>query len=1267
MVVPPPSEEGGEQQAPQFRGTATGDARVFQAGRDQHIAERDLHLHYPDGVREARRVLPGADTGECPYPGLPAFEVDQARWFFGRERLTAELVERLDERLREGGMLAVVGPSGAGKSSLVQAGLLPDLAHGALPAAGSSRWPQLVLRPTADPVGTLTAKVAEALPMAAPPASRSPEPLAWTASVRAALREGGTGRRMVVVVDQLEELFTVCDRGSERHAFLDMLAALAQADPRGDTAAALVVLVLRADFYAACSRYPQLRAALGRGQVLIGPLSEVELREAILFPARTVGLDMEPGLVELLLSDLGVAASIDADEPYEAGRLPLLAHALRGTWQRRHGHTLTVAGYRATGGIHQAVAATAERLFTALDPDAQRAAGPLFLRLVTLGEGTQATRRRIANDRVETLGDMPLATVSAVEAFTTGRLLTRRQDGVEITHEALLHAWPRLRHWIEDDRAGHLLHQRLEESAADWDGAARDAGRLYRGHRLAAARVWADSSPGHLSRTASAFLAASVRHQRRALGLRRAVVATLTILALLASAAAVIALQQRSTARTQRDSANFSRVTAQADRLRGRESPLAAQFDVVGHRMRHGDAVTRLQLTADANGPLATPLRAHAGPVRALAYSPDGRVLASGGSDGKVRLWDMTRAGGPRLLGEPLLTKHQMVTGLAFSVNGKVLACGGNAGTVQVWNVTDQNHPQPVGRPVGGDDAGLVMSVSLSPDGRTLAAVGSGGVLRLWRVVLGAGLRSLNRLVVARDGPATDVAFSPDGRTLAVAGDGLVHLWDVTNLSRPHPLGKPSSGQIGSVSVLEFSPDSKTLAVAGVENTAALLDLTDRSRPKPRGDPLTGHTAAITSLAFSHDGRTLATGSVDCTVRRWDVDPWGPATTPIEPPLTGHASVIETVAVSPDGRTIASGDDDRTILLWSFPDTVLGKAEGALSMAFTPRGDRLLTGTTGLSTWRVTDPAHPRPLTPRGGYPDGMGPIIALSPDGRTLAAAEGWGRVVHLWDVTDLAHPVAIAPPLTGHTDGIEALRFSPDRRTLASLDNGGTVRLWDVRDRRRARPIGTPLTENTQGSTALAFSPSGRTLATAGKPRQILLWRVADPAHPRLITQLNGHAAPVQSVAFTPDGQNLASAASDGTVRLWKLTPGKWPEPAGPPLVGRTGTVRVLAVSHDGRLLATGGADHQVRLWDITRLAHPVGIERPLAILSDPIWALAFSPDDRTLAGATGSSEMRLWHLSPDDNARQVCAATAPALTPEIWNRYLSGLKFAPPCHPE
>jgi Novel STAND NTPase 1 len=345
--LPPPAGESVHLEA-----VVIGEAHVNQVGRDQHV-------HYGDGVRWVESC---ADVRECPYPGLASFGRAQARWFFGRDQLTAELIARLDARLRSGGVQVVVAPSGAGKSSMLHAGLLPKLDNGALP--GSSLWPTMVFTPTAHPLAALAAQIAELT--GADSATLAEEltvnPQQAGAILRGRLDGEDPGARVVVVVDQFEELFTLCTDDQQRRTFIELLAQLA--DPPHPVG--LVVVGVRADFYASCANYSHLRTALQDNQLVVGPMSDTELRAAIRNPARTVGLDVELGLVELLLRDLGNTAA--GMTSYEVGRLPLLAHALRATWQQRHGHTLTVEGYRTTGGIHRAVATTADRVFDTLDP-----------------------------------------------------------------------------------------------------------------------------------------------------------------------------------------------------------------------------------------------------------------------------------------------------------------------------------------------------------------------------------------------------------------------------------------------------------------------------------------------------------------------------------------------------------------------------------------------------------------------------------------------------------------------------------------------------------------------------------------------------------------------------------------------------------------------------------------------------------------------------------------------------------------------------------
>ncbi|MGH4001332.1 MAG: hypothetical protein ACRDTJ_28175, partial [Pseudonocardiaceae bacterium] len=385
-----------------------------------------------------------------------------------------------------------------------------------------------------------------------------------------------------------EELFTLCADDQQRRTFIELLAQLAS--PRSGTHAdahpvGLVVVGVRADFYAACANYSHLRTALQDNPLVVGPMSDTELREAIFCPARDVGLGIEPGLVELLLRDLGDTTGELTG--YAVGRLPLLAHALRATWQQRHGHTLTVDGYRSTGGIGRAVATTAEGVFTGLDSAGQHLARTLFLRLIKIGDSSEDTRRRVTRTDL-LLGLDPGSVGPVVDAFTQGRLLTQEQDTVEITHEALVRAWPRLRQWIDTDRTGNLIRQELDAAADAWDRDRHDTAALYRGNRLDAALTWAASTSheGDLSPAASTFLTASIRQEHRVATLRRTVLVMLSVLALVASGAAVIAFQQSTVAQQERDTVTFSQITAQADRLSSTDVSLAAQLSLTAYRMR---------------------------------------------------------------------------------------------------------------------------------------------------------------------------------------------------------------------------------------------------------------------------------------------------------------------------------------------------------------------------------------------------------------------------------------------------------------------------------------------------------------------------------------------------------------------------------------------------------------------------------------------------------------------------------------------------------
>jgi WD40 repeat protein len=1170
-------------------------------------------------------------TETCPYLGLAAFQPDDAARFHGREALAAQLVARV----RDCRFVAVFGASGSGKSSLIRAGLVPQVRQGG---------PVVLFTPGAHPLDECATRIAALAGGSATALRREldSDERALHLTVLQALAGEAEGAELLLVVDQFEEIFTVCADAAERAGFVRSLLAAAQAA----NSRTRVVVGVRADFYPHCADHPELVEALRDGQLLVGPMSTDELRRAVSQPAVDTGGALESALL----------ARVIADATGQPNVLPLVSHALRETWHRRRGNTLTLAGYEASGGIHHALAQTAETVYTNLTAEQQHQARDVFLRLIALGEGTDDTKRRVGRE------DLPADAGQVLDALVQARLVTVDADTVELTHEALLHAWPRLRGWIADDRAGLLVQQQLVDAAATWDRENRDAGSLYRGSRLATARDWATRH--RADPRVRQFLAASIRRQKRVRLLGRAAVALLAVFALIASLAAAYALQQRDAVQAERDRAVALHTASEAGQVRDTDVSLAAQLTLAAHHLQASPA-TRVGVLDSQNTPLSALLDGGTKTVYGVAFSPDRRTLATSGEDGAVRLWNVTDMAHVTPWGPPLTGHVGRAYWVAFSPDGRTLASAGRDQTVRLWNVADPEHAGPAGPPLTGHTS-YVFSVSFSPDGHTLVSAGQDRTLRLWDVTDPAHAGPIGGPLTGHTDAVASAAFSPDGRTIASAGhDHVVRLWNVTDLTHPTSWGPPLAGHTDTVYATAFSPDSHTLASVSNDRTVRLWNVAEPSNPVSLGQPLTGHTDTVFAVAFNRDGKILATAGADHTVRLWNTA--SPANaTPLGRPLAGHTGYVYWLAFSPDGHTLASAGGDRMVRLWNLPTTVLlGHSSFVNGVAFSPDGHVLATASTDrtIRLWNVTDPGDPAVLgEPLTGNTNAVNQV-AFSPDGRTLVSA-GRDGTARLWNVADPAHPVPIGV-ITGHTAAVTRAVFSPNGQVLATASADHTVRLWNIAQPADVTALGHPLADHTNEVTWLAFNPDGHLLATASADDTVRLWDVTDPAHAAPTRQpLSANTGGVLGVAFSPDGHTLATANNDHTVRLWNITDPNAPAPIGPPLVGHTSFVFRVVFSRTGTTLVSTSDDNTIRLWNVQDPAHPSSAGALLTSHTAAVDGAAFSPDDAVLATASDDHTARLTRMDVDQAARRVCATTTNVLTQAKWTEHIPEAPFTPPC---
>ncbi|MEU1936590.1 helix-turn-helix domain-containing protein [Streptomyces coeruleorubidus] len=1177
-------------------------ARAYAEALDADPDEWEARWREADAELRA----PAADE-RAPYRGLARFEPDDSDLFFGREALARDLL-RLARAHR---FAAVFGPSGSGKSSLLRAGLIPLLREG--PGAGRPAVVR-VLTPGERPAHT---------------------------HGRALVPQDGE-QDTWVIIDQFEELFTLCHDREERDRFLGLLLGAREPESR-----LRVVVAVRGDFYGHCAEHRELAEAVSHANLLVGPMSGDELREAVTGPATTAGLNVERVLTARIIEEAG-------DQP---GALPMLSHALLETWRRRRGRTLTLAAYEEAGGVRGAIAATAEQVYGDLDEGQARTARRILLRLIAPGDRTADTRRPASRSELGT-GELDV-----LERLAAARLVTLDGDTVELAHEALITGWPRLAGWIEESRDRLRAQRILGEAARAWEELDRDPGALFRGSRLERAeelfgRQREKDDTDDLTRLERAFLTASAaaRDAERDAGTRaarrtRALAVGLCVFLVLALTAGLVAWQRDRVGEEEAAKATARRLATVAESLRATDPRTASLLGAAAWRI-----APLTESRSALLGALAQPERdAFTDPqtgqdVRRFLTDQGRTLLRADGA--RVTAWNVAEH---RRTAAYHLPDDAEATGVGPDGRSLVLT-GADSDTL--WNL-------PEGRSVA--DLGDAELGATAPDGDAylIQPFDGPGRAQVRRTENGKVLFTTG---VSRS--ITTAALGQGGRVAALCpAEGPPQVWDtVRGRQLPGAWQKADntvcgtgSGADGGDRLLRLSADGRRLA--SIHGTAATV--WDVGSGRVVADFASGGTTGFAQADLSPDGEFLATTD-DQEIAVWQLASGGGQA--FHRPLAG--AEVTGLTWTPDhGRRVLRYLDRATVHTFDLTDrlaahwqstpadaTLLG-SDGTTLATATRSGHgyrfELLSTSTGAVLARST----------LGPLPSDTGdetPRLAFSPDGRTLAVADttSSGGSLRLrftvWDVR--THMVRTSFTTSGAADRpVSALALGTDGHTLLAVRSAGdgeAAEVWDTRTHRVSRTLRGLFGQG------VAVRPDGRLLVGSAD-------QYADVPSGKVTGWALADGREVTALAFSPDGARLAVGDTTGHVTLWdgdlRHTTGVLTGTADTAPSSRTEAVGALAFSSDGGTLAVGGAGGTLRLWD-TAGQRLLGGDLPTS--GDEVRSLAFGGNDGMLYATGPNVLLQRRPIAPDAAVRAICEHAGGGLTRAQWRRYVPDAPYRQVC---
>ena len=1196
---------------------------------------RQIAADFRKIVEEQDRSLLTAMRGDLttitnPYKGLRPFEEADAQTFFGREAM----IERLLAHMHQSDFLAVVGPSGSGKSSLVKAGLLPQLRQGAI--ASSKTWYVSEMVPGSTPIRNLASALNKV-------ATRDSGHLYETlnsytealALMVANLLEDKDGD-LLLVIDQFEEVFTQVDSEETRRHFLDMLTYALNKD----SVRLRVVITLRADFYDGPLQYEAFGKLIQENTQVVLPLSTQELERAIMGPAEQVGIKADADLVATMVADV-------REEP---GALPLLQYALTEVFERRRdAPRLTLDAYKSSGGVSGALAKRAEEVFQELAASDRDAARQVFLRLVTLGEGEEDTRRRALYSELISV-DVPARVQHVLDTFGRYRLLTfdtdptSREPLVEVAHEALIREWHRLRDWISDSRDDVRQQRAVNRAAIEWANNGQDASFLLRGARLAQAEEWSNKTDIELAEIEQTFVAASMAERERlqridqerreretALEARaqsrlRLLVSVLAVAAILSFGLSFLAINRGRSAVKARATSEFSaavaqtqvavaataereavmeRETAELQALRAQSLAIAT---VAQLSLLDGELDRAVALALAANNTTKPPPQAQrvlglvayspgtrrlfdiGAPVDAVAMSDTGDRIATASQDGRLLLWDVDTGD----LLQQFAGHTERVTSLQFvGRRSDLLVSGSWDDTAILWDVTTGEAIRTYN---GHTDDVLDVAVNLGAN--QVATGSSDGTARVWELNTGNQLT----LFDDHDGPVTAVALAPQGNLLMTgSADEQLRLWSIQTAVN---VGLYSAHD-GRVTAVDISADGLEL-LSTSEDTSARVHGTYFASATQL---LEGHTDTVLDATFVRDGETVYTAGADERIIVWDSET-GEARNVFEE----HTGSVLSIDSDESGRFAVTGSQDGTARVWVIDAAspirqMTGVRTGEQPVvAFNPSGNRWALGARGEGTSLYAATGTYQQQTRSLGDPFADVNGLAFNSDGSLLAVGTADREVVLL----DTLSSGVRRRFTNGHTGPVTDVAITADDDLLITGSTDANVVVWNMATGDQVLRFEAA---HADSITAIAASPTANIVISGSNDGSMVLW---DLEEGREFLRLLGIRDAVHDLAFAPDGASVFSALGDNTVQQWNTTNGGRITR----FVGHRDAVRSVAVSPNGETMLSGSDDNSLILWDVAT-GTPIVRFNP----GYPVVSVAFHPTEPVALAAGEDGQLTLW----------------------------------------